>query len=302
MINIIYKLEILFFILSLFILACNSKQDNPRDGSGSVKLWGEKEITAGEQGFWRIDYTVGEGGIKRGGRIIVRLSDEYYNKLDLQYPFLFETVKKPGLTEIEVEEKARFEPYFFRVYDNADYTAACFILQDRELMEGEKLYIYLGADIYDTSYFPIPTSAGVYEFILLTDANGDGQYKRVKGDLTVIVKPTQIHRLEIGTPLKLLVGEPFNITIRALDRFNNIAEEYSQTVDISILDSNTGQKVWDQIKMLTLHSIKFDTDSKGSITLKDNKITRPGSYFITVDDFEMNLHALSGPVIVTATP
>lgn len=237
-----------------FVLACAlvASARQPRE---TVTVEPSSGI-AGHYGTWRVTYTVGPGGIAPGGAIRVQLPDTWHagehnsaNRLQSSDPVDDHYVSATGSgTDVRIEAEVESETSDFLVKSarrGLDGRAERYVFVVRadvvsgSVREGETIEVVYG----DTSQ----GSRGMRAAIVATDPepiqvsidrDGSGSFEPVAHDATLTSRSGIAAELLLTGPSALVVGEPAELHLAAVDLHANPAVPFLETVSLRVLQGD----------------------------------------------------------------
>ncbi len=232
------------------ILAVGAAQ--PRE---AVTVWPTFGI-AGNYGTWTVTYTVGPGGIAPGGALRVQLPDTWHagernsaNRLQASDPADDHYIAAYGSgTDVRVEAEVESESSDFLVKSRRpglDGRAERYVFVVRadvvsgSLREGETIQVVYG----DTSRGSRGMRAAIVatdpEPILVSvDRDGSGVFEPVSHDATLTSRSGIAADLLLAGPSQLVVGEPAELQLAAVDVHSNPAAPFHDTVTLRVLQGD----------------------------------------------------------------
>ena len=211
---------------------------------------------AGNYGTWTVTYTVGPGGIAPGGALRVQLPDTWHagernsgNRLQASDPTDDHYIAAYGsgtdvLVEAEVESETsdflvkagrpgldgRSERYVFVV--RADVVSG-------SVREGETISVVYGDTSAGSRGMRAAIVATEPEPILVSvDRDGDGTFEPVEHDATLTSRSGIATELLLAGPSALVVGEPAELHLAAVDLHSNPAVPFHETVILRVLQGD----------------------------------------------------------------
>lgn len=205
-----------------------------KDTNGSVTVF-PKEVTAGEQKTFYITYTVGRDTVYIGG--ILRFTIPFgFTKPQIAMPIMpgyctAATTRENAAVQTMMVENDWWNrgPDRTKLENVSEHvgTHMWVKVSGHALTEGDQVILTYG----DTAYTPqaaaaVCKTAGPVQFDVATDAQG-----RLEADYsgfyltsdppTVMVLPKEAVALEVIAPSDVTVGQPFELTVFAVDEFHN---------------------------------------------------------------------------------
>jgi hypothetical protein len=227
-------------LVGLLLLSCGARENDApadvtivptgpsaRDGKGTAELSPADPVPARGRGTWTFTFTVGEGGIPAGGGVAFQVSPFWGwsppQNLNEAAPG-YCTVRTSSATA-GIEVTCNTDRYYLLV-----------TVQRGSLDPGETVIINYG----DTGGGTHPTAAAradmyaerYQEFLFKTDGDGDGVYGEIPEQPRLEIAPREAVQLWVNAPSLVAPGEPFGISVAALDGMGNRAEGYEGTVSL----------------------------------------------------------------------
>ena len=211
---------------------------------------------AGNYGTWTVTYTVGRGGIAPGGALRVQLPDTWHagernsaNRLQASDPTDDHYIAAYGSgTDVRVAAEVESETSDFLVKSarpGLDGRSERYVFVVRanvvsgSLREGETVSVVYG----DTSAGSRGMRAAIVatgpEPILVTvDRDGSGTFEPVAHDATLTSRSGIATELLLAGPSALVVGEPAELHLAAVDLHSNPAAPFRETVTVRVLQGD----------------------------------------------------------------
>jgi hypothetical protein len=146
---------------------------------------------------------------------------------------------KTGFVKVYCEPKDKMTKI------KADYMPARYIrpwksaisikISDGSLTKGDKVYIQFGAKEGEGYGFRMQTfKEDEHIFKVLVDCAGSGNFYEIEKQPAIKITGGYINEINSVSPSTIKVGQKFDVTIRVLDSWGNMAEKYSSPVKISL--------------------------------------------------------------------
>ena len=202
-------------------------EPSERDGKGTAVITPSTPVRIGERGTWRFDIVAGEGGIPSGGGIVLQVSPWWGWS-----PPQSEIAAAPGFCTVRstagnVEFSTGGDPsrYYFLVE-----------ISRGNLDRGDTVMIVYG----DTQSGLNPGAAAVadryaerfQEFLIKTDGDGDGVFGEIEDQPGLMILPREASELWVNAPSLVRPGEPFEVSVSALDIAGDLALDYAGTLAV----------------------------------------------------------------------
>jgi hypothetical protein len=202
-------------------------QPSPRDGKGTAVVHPSAPVPARSRGTWTFTFTVGEGGIPRGGGVAFQVSPFW----GWSQPHNLDEDVAGFCTVSAVSAAAQLE-----VTCNTSRYYLLASVQEGRLESGETITVTYG----DTQGGAHPGAAArvdsyaerYQEFLFKTDGDGDGMYAEIPAQPRLAVVARKAVRLWVTAPSLVSPGERFEISVAALDGMGNRAEDYAGDVSL----------------------------------------------------------------------
>lgn len=207
-----------------------------KDTNGSVSVF-PKEVTAGEQNTFYITYTVGKDTLHIGG--ILRFTIPFgFTKPQIEMPIM------PGYcTAAVTRENAAVQTmivendWWKRGADRTKLenvsehvgTHLWVKISGHALTEGDQVILTYGDNSYTRqAKASVCKTAGPVQFDVATDAQGQLEagysgFYLTSDPPTVMVQPKKAVAFEVIAPSDAVAGQPFELTVFAVDEFHNLA-------------------------------------------------------------------------------
>ena len=251
----------------------------------------------GSYGTFKIVYTVGKYGIDDGGSIrVARRGGMKPQSVD---------PKAPGYTTVTASRDVRLISGSLPITQTVSKSIELFgsrrsdlrashirpfwsafqvDVKDGSLYEGDQLVFTFGDTSQGSPGYQLKTSREAeYLFKVFVDPFGTGLYKPIPGSPSVTIIGEETEQIQIVVPSQAVVGEPFDVTVRALDVHGNRSDSYRGAVSFDAED---------------VKPYKFNDKDAGAHRFAGYVIDKPGLQTVSVSDDQGNA-ATSNPVLVT---
>lgn len=221
-------------------------------GTGRAKI-NVDELIAGSYSNWTIEYEVGEYGIDDSGEILIARRDVS----DSDIP-QFDDPRLPGFVKVygDVEAKLRVS-YVTDRYIRPFRSCICIKVSDGSLKPGDKIYIQYGANQGEGPGYRIQTFAEEeHLFLVLADCAGSGNYYEIDEIPFVKVIGGYIDMLQAVAPSTIKVDEEFDVLVRALDSWGNVARKHNGKIILKTPDKDIAVDIKEGIARSEKISIK----------------------------------------------
>ena len=253
----------------------------------------------GSYGMFKIVYTVGKYGIDDGGS--VRIARRGGMKPQILDP------KAPGYTTVTATRDVRLlsgslpitqtESKDIELFGSGRsnlrashirpfWSAFQVDVKDGSLYEGDQLVFTFGDTSKGSPGYQLKTSREAeYLFKVFVDPFGTGLYKPIPGSPSITIIGETSEEIQIVVPSQAVKGEPFDVTVRALDVHGNRSDSYRGKVLLKSGNSELPKPY------------NFNGDDAGAHRFKGVVLKKVGPQRISVEDDQRN-EATSNPIIV----
>ena len=263
-------------------MRCNEVEKNNAE-FGHAAIAPTTDVVAGQYGTWRLTYTAGTRGVASGGCLRV------YTDTDTDWQFLqFVDPQRSDYATVE-------SPEGIRVAIRTDNQRSLRMwIHGRDLQPEEQLTLVIG----DTSGGGLGSRAQTFVeadhfFWIDIDSAGNGEPVTLDDPPRLKIVGDQIAKLIIVGPSTTVVGEPFQVLVKAEDRWGNPTQAYAGTVSLSgeglELDTAAAR-------------VSFADNERGAQWIGNVTATRGGLTWVEATDSQAGLRARSNPINVTESP
>jgi hypothetical protein len=238
---------------------------------------------AHEPGTWRVIYVPGPGGIRAGGGIKVRMPKGFGSEGPNHISYLPFQTNDPfsrgyvtgSCTRNNVQvnlASTKTDPAINWDWDRVSLTFTArpvwgSMTADPVIVRpGDSLILEFGANPPFGSAFA-PYSAFLDSVWVAADEDGNGTYQNVYPRPMIQTKPGAPHRLVSVGQTTQQVGVPFPLHLLVLDEYENLAEDFTGTIQLSLEDPLVGYAL----------SVDFLPGDAGAKTL-EVVLDRPGVF------------------------
>ena len=211
---------------------------------------------AGHYGTWTVTYTVGPGGIAPGGALRVQLPDTWHagernsaNRLQASDPTDDHYIAAYGSgTDVRVEAEVESETSDFLVKagrPGLDGRSERYVFVVRanvvsgSLREGQTISVVYGDTSLGSRGMRAAIVATEPEPVLVSvDRDGSGAFEPVEHDATLMSRSGIATELLLAGPSALVVGEPAELHLAAVDLHSNPAVPFHETVTLRVLQGD----------------------------------------------------------------
>jgi len=235
---------------------------------GSASIYPKKETVVGRCESWVIIYKVGKRGIDVGGGLVITFPlhgfsgfrffpdvsmDGKWNVWDITEPgYLYITSSNPAVKlkaeggshrytpparDYGVEALKKGKPMF--LWPGRPLYIK---VEEAPLREGDEIRIRWGDTSSGSPGVVTGTLAGEVELFIAVDPDGKLKgpicgYYPIKKNPKIRVLPDHPVKLVVTAPSRVKVGEPFEVSVVARDKYENVSFQYSGTLKIGFSDS-----------------------------------------------------------------
>ena len=254
----------------------------------------------GSYGTFKITYTVGRYGIDDGGSIrVARRGGMKPQTADPEAPGYTTVTSTRGVrlvsgslpitqtvsADIELFGSKRGD---LRASHIRPFWSAFQVdIKDGSLYEGDQLVFTFGDTSQGSPGYQLKTSREAeYLFKVFVDPFGTGLYKPVPDSPSITIIGEEAEQIQIVVPSHVVIGEPFDVTVRAMDVHGNRSDSYR------------GQVVFDGEDPELNEAYMFTGQDAGAHRFTGHVLDEPGLQRVSVRDDQGN-SATSNPVMVT---
>ena len=253
----------------------------------------------GSYGTFKIAYTVGKYGIDDGGSVrVARRGGMKPQTVDPKFPGyttvtatrdvrlvsgslpITQTVSKD--IELFGSKRGDLRASHIRPF----WSAFQVDVKDGSLYEGDKLVFTFGDTSQGSPGYQLKTSREAeYLFKVFVDPFGTGLYKPIPGSPSITITGETSEEIQVVVPSQAVKGEPFDVTVRALDVHGNRSDSYRGKAMLKAGDSELPKPY------------AFNDDDAGAHRFTGVVLNKTGLHRISVEDDQGN-EATSNPVMV----
>jgi len=209
--------------------------------NGTARVVPDEGIS-GEFGTWTVQYTVGAGGIRRGGGIRVQLPDAWHagprnsaNRLQSTDPkddcFVSANASRSGVrveTTVESQTDARLVKHAKPSLDGR-LERYVFVVRVRlltgELRPGDVVSVIYGDRSQGSAgYRASAVSTSLEPILIAVDALGEGRFQLLKDPPTIRARPGDAVEMEVHVPSLAVVGQSVDVLLTLVDKEGNPVE------------------------------------------------------------------------------
>ncbi len=278
----------------------SAPRPSPRDGKGTAVVRPSDPVLARSRGTWTFTFTVGEGGVPAGGGVAFQVSPFW----GWSPPHNVDEDAAGYCTVLSSSHSATLD---ITCNTNRYYLLAS--VREGRLETGETVSITYG-DTQGGAHPGAAARADSYaercqEFLFKTDGDGDGVYAEIPTQPWLHIIARDAVQLWVNAPSLASTGEPFEVSVAALDGMGNRAESYRGEVllqsrpsaggldsAIRLEDTDRGaRRVWATLAEAGLYVI--EARSAGGLTAVSNPILcGTGDRFSTVYWGDIHGHSM----------
>jgi hypothetical protein len=198
-----------------------------REWLGTAEISPNEKVIAGSHGTWKLVYHVGKYGIDDGGSIRVA----HRSVSDLESP-QFKNPQESGYTTVSTSREVRLEYSYSRRGHIRPFRGAIQIdVRDGSLYPGDTITIIIG----DTSKGSPGHRAQTFReqehmFKVLVDPFGTGLFEEIEKSPNIQIIGGPAERIELAGPSGAGAGLPFEVVVRAVDKFGNRSDNYKGVI------------------------------------------------------------------------
>ena len=247
---------------------------------GEARLEPQAEVVAGSYGTWTLTYTAGKNGVATGGRIRIYTdsdSDRATPQMDNSAGADYLTIEAPKAAQIGVLVQS--------------VLSVTLTVNGRGLQPGEQVAVTYGDRSEGSPGFRSQTfQEARHYFWVDVDSAGDGNSVTLPEPPYLSIVGGAAEKLVVTAPSTIVVGEQFQIQIRAEDAWGNPATMYRGTV-----------KIQSGHVRVPAEQLTFNEGDKGVQWIEGCTVTQAGIHRLTVIDEESGLTAQSNPTLCERT-
>lgn len=219
--------------------------DAQREAYGTIALDPTDDVVAGSFGTWRLTYTVGSIGMDDGAtlKIATNVSSDWGHPQ-------FDDPRADNYTSVETSGNATVAARWDQQgYERPWRHTITVDVYDGSLGEGDTITLTLGDRSDGSLGLQMQTFPETdFRVIGLVDAFETGEFVQLPDEITFDVVPGPASRLEAVLPSSVAPGEPATLSVRALDRWGNVATGYEGTPTVGIED-DAGVEIPDSVPL-----------------------------------------------------
>jgi hypothetical protein len=255
-----------------------------RSWLGCAEIEPTGDVVAGSMGTWRLTYHVGGFGVDDGGSVrIARRSVS-----DLEEP-QFDDPQRSGYTTVITSGSVRLVTrYDSRGHIRPWRGALQIDVRDGSLKEGDIVVATFGDRGSGGPGLRMQTFREMeHIFKVFVDCFGTGRFEEIEESPKIRIMGGPADMIQVASPSDAVVGEPFSITLRALDSWGNRSDEYRGRVTFGSSDPDA----------LLPAGHTFTEEAHGAKRFDGVVLNTEGLHTIFVKD-DNRREAASNPIIV----
>ncbi|MBU0477182.1 DUF3604 domain-containing protein [bacterium] len=248
---------------------------------GTLKVWPERNVQVGETFDIKLQYKVGEQSILSSETFIIEWRENRFIKTQTKDSEL------PGFIESSTNASAKIkvEPCWenYSQYLHSQTHGIAITVIEGKLEKGDVVLLVIHKPEtwapFHMSTLPFPIRINFFVRFKI-----DGKIEYLDAGASINIISGHPEKLKIIATSKQDLNKPINLSIQALDRWNNIASEYLWEIE---LKSDFGYN----------HKLKFTLSDKGKKEIK-LPINKKGVHYFKAEDKKRNFKATSNPVYI----
>ena len=207
--------------------------DMDREWLGRAEIIGPGRVIAGSHVSWSLVYHVGKYGVDDGGSIRVA----HRSVSDLESP-QFNDPKDSGYTSVSASRDVRLEYSYSRRGHIRPFRGAIQVdVRDGSLYQGDTITINIGDKSQGSPGHRVQTfREQEHMFKVLVDPFGTGLFEEIMDSPRVQIVGGSVERIEVSAPSGAGAGLPFEVVVRAVDKYGNRCDDYRGIVSFEDLD------------------------------------------------------------------
>jgi hypothetical protein len=205
-----------------------------RSWLGKAEISPVDQVIAGSHGTWKLVYHVGKYGIDDGGSIRVA----HRSVSDLEAP-QFNKPEAAGFTSVSSNRDVRLEYSYSRRKHIRPFRGAVQVdVRDGSLYPGDTITIIYGDRSKGSPGYRAQTfREQEHMFKVLADPFGTGLFEEIESSPNLVIVGGSAVRIEVSAPSGAGLGLPFDVIVRAVDKYGNRSDGYRGTVTFEGLDN-----------------------------------------------------------------
>ena len=229
-------------------------------------------------GSFKVVYTVGKYGLDDGGSIRICRRGGSRPQVDDPKALGYTTAKTDRDVRLVCSNARHIRPY---------WAAFQVTVRAGSLYEGDVLEVTFGDTSQGSPGTRLKnTREAEHLFKVFVDPFGSGHYKPIEGSPYITIIGEKAEEIQIAAPSHAVRGEPFNVTVRALDFNWNRSDRYKGTVSFKCKGSTSLPEPY-----------VFNLKDAGAHLFSNVVLNETGIQHIDVADGD-GLSAVSNPIMV----
>jgi len=242
-----------------------------------------RSLKVNQRSTWQLRYSVGAKGVDVGGRIKVQiLGRGFCNPLQIARPEEAEFV-----TVASCSTRSTVRLLATTLRNGTMMKEVGCVVDDAPLKEREEVIFTFGDTSRGSPGFTVPKYSQILRIQVLIDVAGNRSFFRVPDPCNLVYKPEDPARFVLVCSSQAQVAHTTEITVKAMDQYNNLYPSYKGRVDLKLCSRN-GQ---------ILKEFSLEKKDEGISKLRV-KAPSPGTYFFVAEDKTAGIKGSSNPVVV----
>jgi hypothetical protein len=267
------------------VLMLMDGKEGQRMSLGQARIKPLDPVVAGSYGCWRLSYKVGVDGLAVGGGVKVGTdSDSDWGDPQFHSPEEadYMRVKTSGRAALSTVLEGGYLRRMLKV-----------TVHQHPLEEGDEITIVYGDRSLGGLGSRVQTFAEERRYFrVYVDSSGDGCFSEVPDPPFLQVIGGSAEGLSVIAPSQVVVGDPFSVVVRAMDRFGNPSYKYVGEVHFEPQEASLSLPVGHVFKLEEHGVHRFD-----GLTPR-----KPGVYRVTVKDDFNKIRGVSNPILCQPQP
>jgi len=246
---------------------------------GNATITPSEHVEAGSIGCWKLTYSVGESGLKKGGGIMIDTdSDTDWGELQFHDPMglNYTTITTTGMSTLSWVLEGGFLRQKLKI-----------IVWDQPLVVGDEIHIRIGDQSHGGPGARAQTFAEEKRYFRISvDPRGDGDYIELSTHPYLCIIGGPVERLSVLAPSQVTVGEAFKVVARVLDKYGNPSQNYRGKITL----------IQEGDIFSLQESGSFGPEDRGVLSVEGLIAIKTGLHRITLED-ETGRKTQSNPII-----
>lgn len=233
--------------------------------------------TVGERAVWSVMYTVGARVISVGGGIRITFQGRqclYGLQVDEEKEADYVTASASFGARLSVETVSGFMYYEVTV-----------VAKNKALEEGDVIVVTFGGTSNGGGSFRVRPYSHKQRMDILVDSDGSRNYVKLPDPPSLEFVSDKAVNLVLLAPSTVKTGECFNLLLKSVDKYGNLATSYRGKVKVFILNK-------------LIEDCIFSSESKGIKKISNVKLNNAGTFRLGATDEESSLKTESNPIEV----